>query len=491
MKKFYFLFLLVCVLGASKAQNWQTVYSDRVQYFDSGVNAIKIISKNINSNGDSIFYNYPAIYIDNNYLVANRRGGDSVSWIGKRQIISANGINYFVTGLNDTLRIKTQANDKESWEFLRNSNTLITAKVDSISFGVYNGIKDSVKHISLSVVANSSKYRLMVKDLDNKQIWLSKHNGLLRMPVIEYILQRGWNAHYRQAKEVYNQTKVNLFTNKTMFDFEVGDIVHTSFSSNFILSSPTHSNRLQFTLNEYTEKNYDSIGDSVQFKILVRFFDRIHNTQTNKYSVKHDTTYTRIKTYYNLKQQAFDIMPFSIDRFINVNFTPYALGMSTNEFTIAQNGACITPKISQQQLFTFEQDQSLSYAAKQGFNYSYLDGSNGSLPPNPDRISEGVIFSKNSCGEQGNDITLSINTISNESSIKVYPNPSKYILLVTGEKIKSIQITDLSGKTVYNKAFNNRKNSELINVSAFHNGIYMLRTEAAKGVYTNKVIVQH
>ncbi len=491
-----FLFILISVTSIFlKAQNWQTVYSDRVQYFDSGVTAIKIIDKQIDTNGDSIFYNYPALYIDTlNYWVDDS-GTDSVSWLGKKTIIKPNGENCFVNGLNDKMIIKTNAANNESWEFLRNSNTLITAKVDSVSFGIYNGIRDSVKHISLSVVANSSIHQNMVKGLHKKQIWLSKHNGFLRVPILEYIVNAGWNQYYHSVKPIYNQTKINIFTNKNMFDFEVGDIIQSEEYSNYLYTGNSVYNGYskRWLIDTYINKNYDSIGDSVQYEIRRRHFFLIDRKNPDTTYIRNDTTFLISKTYYDLSKQAFGVMPLSVGRFIKVTGTAslYTGYKCATEFSIQSNGNCFLPVIKQNEINTFEQSLNLSYTAKKGLYYMYQDGSNGAFPPNPYTTRNSIIYAKNSCGELGKDVTLSINNIKkNTNQITVYPNPANNIILIETNSIKSIELIDLQGKTILSKKSCN-KGVELLNISRLEEGIYIIKVISESSISSQKIVIKH
>lgn len=493
MRKFYLFLLLIIVSVTIKAQNWQTVYSDRVQYFDSGVNAIKIISKQVDNNGDSIFFNYPALYIDTlNYRVDDRKS-DSVSWLGKRIIIKPNGENHFVNGLNDTLKIKTNARNKESWELLRNSNTLIIAKVDSISYGNYNGFIDSVKHISLSVVANSSQYQNMVKELHNKQIWLSQYNGFLRVPILEYIVNLGWNKYYYNSKPLYNQTKINLFTNKNMFDFGVGDIIHSSESSNFLYTGNSVYNGYsrRWSLDTYIKKNYDSIGDSVQYQIERRNFFLIDRKNPDTTYISSDTTLLITRTYYNLSKQAFSVMPFSIGKFIDVTGTAslYTGFKCATDFSIIRSGSCFLPSIRQNEINTFEQYFNLEFVAKKGLNYIYQDGSNGALPPNPYTIRSSITYVKNSCGGQGKDVTLVVEKTNRPNSLNIYPNPATSKTFVVGEGIKQVCIKDIQGKVLKTILVDN-VDSLVLDLLGYSSGIYFVSVLSLHGVYNIKLVIR-
>jgi hypothetical protein len=67
--------------------------------------------------------------------------------------------------------------------------------------------------------------------------------------------------------------------------------------------------------------------------------------------------------------------------------------------------------------------------------------------------------------------------------ISVYPNPvSDNIQIQTVLQIKNIEITDVTGRTLYTTALKN------INCSSFANGVYFLRIETEKGIAKKRFI---
>lgn len=494
MKHLYLVLLILAFLSA-KTQNWQAVYSDRVQYFDSGINAIKIVSKKIDSNGDSIFHNYPSLYLDNNYRPTSSRF-DSTSWIGKAVIIKPNGINGFIHTLNDTCVIKTNAGDKESWDFVRNDSTLIIARIDSISYGTYNGISDSVKHISLSVIKVPKKYDVFFNFLNNKQIWLSKHNGLLLFPVIEFNMLIGYNDYYLNAKPVYNQTKVNLFTNKNMFDFEVGDVIHSEEYSNYLFTGASVYNgwSKRFSIDKYIDKQYDTVGDSVQFKISRRNYFLMHYNKPDTTYVRSDVTFIVTQTFRNLSQQAFGIMPNSLSPTITSSFYAVSGEKVPTEFykykSNMPNPCDYSLSILQQENY-FEQWFSLRYTSKQGFASLYQDASNGAFPSNPYTIRNSIVYSKNSCGDRGADVTLFVSPFEKKDlQIVVYPNPANNNVSISASNIIAISLTDISGKKI-DLSYTTSNDISTFDVSVLPAGVYFCEVVTEKGKTTHKLLVQH
>lgn len=79
-------------------------------------------------------------------------------------------------------------------------------------------------------------------------------------------------------------------------------------------------------------------------------------------------------------------------------------------------------------------------------------------------------------------------SINNVTSLSVYPNPSNNTVnfnLGVGEEIKSINITDISGRTV----LSSNNNASSVNVSSFANGIYYIAVSTNKQNYLAKIAV--
>jgi hypothetical protein len=93
-------------------QNYQTVYSDRIAYFEDETGNVKCIRiDSVAGNIDSVLYPFHNIQqLDYDCFTPY---GDS--WIGEKIIIDTNGFNYFFNRDHDTIKIKTNALMNESW----------------------------------------------------------------------------------------------------------------------------------------------------------------------------------------------------------------------------------------------------------------------------------------------------------------------------------------------------------------------------------------
>lgn len=67
-----------------------------------------------------------------------------------------------------------------------------------------------------------------------------------------------------------------------------------------------------------------------------------------------------------------------------------------------------------------------------------------------------------------------------------YPNPSKGIVnIISDKEIKSVEVIDLSGRTI--ALFN----SNTINISHLNDGLYLLRLRTLDAVFIEKISLTH
>ncbi len=83
------------------------------------------------------------------------------------------------------------------------------------------------------------------------------------------------------------------------------------------------------------------------------------------------------------------------------------------------------------------------------------------------------------------EVTSVINNDANTT--KVYPNPVSNNLNVVAENMKRITIINALGQVVYDRNVNS--DNEIINMSSYDSGIYMLRITTENGVTTNRISV--
>jgi hypothetical protein len=87
---------------------------------------------------------------------------------------------------------------------------------------------------------------------------------------------------------------------------------------------------------------------------------------------------------------------------------------------------------------------------------------------------------------------LSVNGLSNNTNIDVFPNPSSDVINISGILEKGVstvvEIFDLSGKKILNKTIINSNQDLTINVSNLPNGLFILKIRNGESIYTQKII---
>ena len=82
---------------------------------------------------------------------------------------------------------------------------------------------------------------------------------------------------------------------------------------------------------------------------------------------------------------------------------------------------------------------------------------------------------------------LALNELSN-TNIKVYPNPSNGIILISFEGVMAnYTLMNNSGKTLLSDKISSMK---IIDLSTFSNGIYFIKISIENETYTEKLIIQ-
>jgi hypothetical protein len=88
--------------------------------------------------------------------------------------------------------------------------------------------------------------------------------------------------------------------------------------------------------------------------------------------------------------------------------------------------------------------------------------------------------------------TLSINDLEQQSTIKLYPNPSNSVLHIQTQNINSngtIEVYNLLGKKVLSQQLNSSETSQ-INVSNWDDGLYLIKISSENGEDTKRFIKQ-
>ena len=86
------------------------------------------------------------------------------------------------------------------------------------------------------------------------------------------------------------------------------------------------------------------------------------------------------------------------------------------------------------------------------------------------------------------DYSTSINSFTNEKFVTVYPNPTSKILNLefTNDNINKLTILNITGKTIIERI--NIKQNEMIDLSSFECGIYIVKIQTDNEIFTTKIV---
>jgi len=81
--------------------------------------------------------------------------------------------------------------------------------------------------------------------------------------------------------------------------------------------------------------------------------------------------------------------------------------------------------------------------------------------------------------------TTGINKISNNNTIKIYPNPAQNKITIDATDVVEIKLVDVLGKQITSTKTND------VDVSNLNDGVYFIQVQTKQGTTTQKIIVQH
>ncbi len=88
-------------------------------------------------------------------------------------------------------------------------------------------------------------------------------------------------------------------------------------------------------------------------------------------------------------------------------------------------------------------------------------------------------------------ITTGKSNLFTSNDVMIFPNPSTGLITINNLNLHDdgiISVYDVCGKQVFTKKYNQQKNSEVIDMSGFENGIYFLKINDANQSITKKII---
>jgi hypothetical protein len=481
MKKELLTFLLSLLsLSYLLAQDYQTIFSERISYFNDQERNIKCIriDSTIIHTADSIFYPlYNMLQFDENCFSPNRS-----SWIGKKVIIKENGDNLYFNRENDTITIKTKAILNQSWTAYRLFDSItIVAKITDYDTLTFLGQLDSVKTIKFQVY---DKTMSPVADkLDNMSLVLSKRYGFVKLLNFDLFPFYVMDYFHEQLKEYslvgLSNPKLGIqnLTKFDIYDFQPGDELH-------ILD---YFDMWEFNRTIITTKKIYKYIDRIDFKDSIKYTIILEQNIDSSFNDFH-TYKSSYDTIVNVitSDSALDRLPGepisqydgrSIFAYYMKNAKrPSKINRYNDEIFYSEIGdSCWSPE----DITPCSPNEEV-YIKGLGGPYSQYE----CIFQIPTLIYNRLVYYKK--GEEKGGTPLILTDIPEEyinNSIIVFPNPADdniFITLLNTELPAVFELFDSQGQIIIQNEINSYTST--IKIDNYNSGLYLYRVRSIKGI---------
>jgi hypothetical protein len=453
-----------------KAQDYQTVYSDKIAYFDDqygNVRCIRIDSVKYQTN--SIYYPFSSIQ-QLDYDCYTPYGS---SWIGKKIIIQDNRLNLFFNLNYDTIKIKTNALLNESWiAYELIDSVKIIAKVLKLDTLRFLEQTDSVKTIVFQVYDKTMTP--VNSSLNNKSVLLSRNYGFIK--ILNFSLFPFHESPYpvKQTEQLNEYNLIGLsnpklgIQNLTWFDvnnFNIGDELHVRYLYNRLSFEGGSYSLTKKTIYKYLDrKNYK---DSIIYKIDKEESSvEIINTSDPLYTYYYDTITSKIIT-----DTLFDKLPGEsiIDGsrlYSNIMGIGFWVSKSRGYYFYYSHDSCW-------QFIMADGCLSTDYYYK-GLGGPYYECESNFTEFTS--ISNELVYYKKGQESWGTPLVITNITDNKKTDPLVYPNPTDDVIWIKLNDLKEFtlfELVDINGIVVLKKQLENSNNT--IKVNHITKGIYFFK----------------
>ncbi|MFB6341270.1 T9SS type A sorting domain-containing protein [Saccharicrinis sp. FJH62] len=474
------LFLTLC-LSTLSAQNYQSVISNRIVYFEGDygyISCIKIDSVKFDT--DSFLYPIKSIrQLDYDCFTPY---GDS--WIGEKVIVKDKGINLFFNKNHDTIRIETRAKLNDEWTafYLTDSITIKAAitRHDTLRF---MGLVDSVKTIDF-IAYDKNMNPVEIKKKSNRQMKISKNYGLVQtFDMYYFTLSDEEYSYFQSVSDSYklaglSSPKIGV-QNLSRFDindFAVGNELHILDES--YNDGSGHSFKIIYN---YLDKKVSP--DSITYLIDRQEKLYYKNYNGENYTYIHDTITQIIK-------------PDSIfDRYLPNE--PIIDDWSANSYRMISDSVKIDNSFVPEIYKT--EDSCWSNCCWDGCNpiYTYYKGLGGPYYYCDNFFSMGyaqrkLVYYKKGDKEWGTPLVITaIDEKQAENTINIYPNPASDVITIERNNAATkifFELSDLNGRQILEEEL--KLKSEKIELYDLEPGIYIYTIRCSNTIYkTDKLIL--
>jgi len=471
MKKIKTSLILVLIsIISTFGQDYQTISSNRIAFFDNENNNIKSIRiDSLKYQTDSVFFPFAAIQ----QLDYDCFSPFVASWIGKSVTIRDNGLNEFINKMGDTISVKTNAKIGDKWiAFAIQDSLSIEATILSHDTLTFLGISDSVKTIGFQ--AYDKIMNQLDLEINDMQLQISKSHGFVT--IFNFYLFPNFQVDYPyESFEEYSliglsNPKIGV-DNLTWFevnDFHAGDELHVLDESSCWTGDGYGSATTNKAIYTYLERtNY---SDSIVYRYSRKQSISTTWTDSSDFKYYYDTLTTTIKP-----DSLFDKLPGEP---IVTDYETYNYYM-TNESPLSK----MNPR--SYETFGFTGDTCWQMIIADGCfpDNKYIKGLGGPYYSCTNAFCLGgaerklVYYKKGGITWGSPLIVTGISDISIAKNIRIYPNPAKNQINITISNSNyqdlNVFIYDIQGKL--QKISILETNNSMISISDLNSGIYILK----------------
>jgi hypothetical protein len=464
------LFLGLISIISTFGQDYQTISSNRIAFFDNENKNIKSIRiDSVKHQTDSVLFPFAVIQ----QLDYDCFSPFVASWIGKSVTIRDNGLNEFINKTGDTIFVKTNAKIEDKWiAFAIQDSLSIEAKILSHDTLTFLGISDSVKTIGFQAYdKNMNQLDLEINDM---QLQISKSYGFVT--IFNFYLFPNFQVDYPYERfEEYSliglsnpKVGVNNLTWFEVNDFQVGDELHILDESSCWYGDGYGSAITNKAIYKYLERvNY---SDSIVYRYSRKQSISTTWTDSSDFKYYYDTLTTTIKP-----DSLFDKLPGEP---IVTDYVTYNYYM-TNESPLSK----MNPR--SYETFGFISDTCWQMIIADGClpDYKYIKGLGGPYYSCTNAFCLGgaerkLVYYKKGDITWGSPLIVNgISDISEAKNIMIYPNPAKshinISLINSNYQDLHVFIFDIQGKLQKTKSL--KPNNSMMNISDLNSGIYILK----------------
>lgn len=480
MKRYISFSLSLFVVLSLSAYDYQTVYSHRTLMFETSYQQVEaIFIDSVKFQKDSVLFPMRNIQLigDGCYTPYG------ASWLGNKIIINKQW-NYLFNDDNDTIKIKTDAQLKETWDFFKRSDITITATLEKWDTCTLLGITDSLKTLVLHVFDRTMSP--VPHKLEGQTIEICQHYGLVSAVNFIYLP----SLKYTPTGTISDKFSLVGITNPTLgiqnltwfdaFDYQVGDEFHYTNTYNHLMFGGSASSSKQI-VKILSRQNFT---DSINYVQDIETSTVFKQNSTSDYisSYKHEHTNVVIR-----RNDSFDAYPgvlqFDNDSMSAVSCVMIGSSKITDQNYYGQNlGNCWVRGM-------LTDDACFTVLYERGLGLTYSGG--GCWPETIGYDEYKLVYYKKGYTTWGTPLLISgINLPKTKPDIVVYPNPATDKISISSDILTEhciFELMDVHGIVIFRTEVDANRN--MVNLKNFNKGLYLYRLiDNGKLLKTGKVV---